>query len=78
MIPKIVSKILILVVVEIINTMEIVSHPISRNYIETTMQPAHHLTDDISKAQKILGYQPQISLLESLKQEWFWIHSLYI
>jgi nucleoside-diphosphate-sugar epimerase len=31
----------------------------------------------VSKAQKILGYQPQVALEEGLRREWEWIQSLY-
>ncbi|MFM6278003.1 MAG: UDP-glucose 4-epimerase, partial [Dolichospermum sp.] len=31
----------------------------------------------VSKARKILNYQPQVSLRNGLTQEWEWLKSLY-
>ena len=56
---------------------EIVGHPIRRNHIEKAMGDARHTAADISKAQRILGYQPQVSLKEGLTQEWYWVNLLY-
>jgi UDP-glucose 4-epimerase len=41
------------------------------------MGDARHTAADVSKAQQLLGYQPQISLKDGLLQEWHWIQSLY-
>lgn len=66
------------VLTEVIDTMEkVVGSPIQRNHIETARGDARHTAADVSKAQKIIGYQPQVSLLEGLTQEWHWIKSLY-
>ncbi|MBL1202550.1 MAG: NAD-dependent epimerase/dehydratase family protein [Nostoc sp. GBBB01] len=66
------------VLAEVLDTIEqIVGKPIKRNYIEKAMGDARHTAADISKAQKLLGYQPQVSLTEGLTQEWQWIKSLY-
>ncbi|MFN6499184.1 MAG: NAD-dependent epimerase/dehydratase family protein [Nostoc sp. DedQUE01] len=66
------------VLAEVLDTIEqIVGKPIKRNYIEKAMGDARHTAADISKAQKILGYQPQVSLTEGLTKEWEWIKSLY-
>ena len=66
------------VLVDVLDTMEgIVGRPIRRNYVEKAMGDARHTAADVSKARKILGYQPQVSLAEGLKQEWEWIQSLY-
>ncbi len=66
------------VLAEVLDTIEqIVGKPIKRNHIEKAMGDARHTAADISKAQKILGYQPQVSLTEGLTQEWQWIKSLY-
>jgi nucleoside-diphosphate-sugar epimerase len=66
------------VLAEVIDTMEqVVNRPIRRNHIEKAMGDARHTAADVTKANKILGYQPQVSLREGLKQEWEWIQSLY-
>ncbi|HLO51737.1 MAG TPA: NAD-dependent epimerase/dehydratase family protein [Kamptonema sp.] len=66
------------VLAEVIKTMEkIVDRPIHIKFIETAMGDARHTSADTSKAEKIIGYQPQVSLVEGLTQEWQWIQSLY-
>ncbi|MGD1809408.1 NAD-dependent epimerase/dehydratase family protein [Dapis sp. BLCC M126] len=66
------------VLAEVINMMEeIVGHPIKRNFVEKARGDARHTSADVSKAQKILGYQPQVSLKEGLQREWEWVQSLY-
>ncbi|MBD2597418.1 UDP-glucose 4-epimerase [Nostoc sp. MBR 210] len=66
------------VLTEVLDTMaEIVGQPIKKNYIEKAMGDARHTAADISQAQKILGYQPQVSLREGLTQEWRWVKGLY-
>lgn len=66
------------VLTEVIDTMAaIVGQPIQREYIETAIGDARHTSADVSKAQKILGYQPQVTLRDGLRQEWDWIRSLY-
>lgn len=63
---------------EVLDTMEeIVGKPIKRNHIEKAMGDARHTAADVSKARRILSYQPQISLREGLTQEWYWVKSLY-
>jgi nucleoside-diphosphate-sugar epimerase len=66
------------VLAEVLDTMEeIVGKPIKKNYIEKAMGDARHTAADVSKAIKILGYQPQVSLYKGLTQEWQWVKSLY-
>ncbi|MDD1418381.1 NAD-dependent epimerase/dehydratase family protein [Dolichospermum sp. ST_sed1] len=66
------------VLTEVLDTMEeIVGKPIKRNHIEKAMGDARHTAADVSKARRILGYQPQVSLKEGLFQEWEFIKSLY-
>jgi nucleoside-diphosphate-sugar epimerase len=66
------------VLTEVLDTMEeIVGQPIKRNHIEKAMGDARHTAADVSKARKILGYQPQVSLREGLRQEWEWVKGLY-
>lgn len=62
---------------KIIDTMEqIVGRPIRKNYLEAAMGDARHTAADVSKARKILGYEPKVSLAEGLQQEWEWIQRL--
>lgn len=66
------------VLTEVLDTMErVVGQPIRRNHIEAAMGDARHTAADVSKAQKLLGYQPQVSLAEGLAREWEWIKALY-
>lgn len=63
---------------DVLATMEqIVGHPIERNYHATARGDARHTGAETTKAQKILGYQPQVSLAAGLQQEWEWVQSLY-
>jgi len=65
------------VLTEVLETMEkIVGCSIRRNHIEAAIGDARHTAADVSKAQSILGYQPQVSLIDGLTEEWLWIHSL--
>lgn len=65
------------ILAEVLDTIaEIVGKPIKRNYIEKAMGDARHTAADISKARKILGYQPQVSLRDGLTQEWQWVKKL--
>ncbi|MEO0013443.1 MAG: hypothetical protein RLZZ535_1832 [Cyanobacteriota bacterium] len=65
--------------IELLDMMEqVMGLPIERNYLENAVGDARHTSADISKAQKMLGYVPQVSLLEGLTQEWQWIQSLYV
>ncbi|KAM3099774.1 NAD-dependent epimerase/dehydratase family protein [Phormidesmis sp. 146-35] len=66
------------VLTEVIDTMEqIVGRPIRRDHIEKAMGDARHTAADVSKAQRILGYQPQVSLVDGLTKEWEWVKGLY-
>ncbi|MCV3215084.1 NAD-dependent epimerase/dehydratase family protein [Plectonema radiosum NIES-515] len=63
---------------EVLDTMEeIVGKRIQRNHIEKAMGDARHTAADVSKARRILGYQPKVSLREGLIQEWEWVKALY-
>jgi nucleoside-diphosphate-sugar epimerase len=66
------------VLTDVIDTMEaIVGRPIRRQHIEKAMGDARHTAADVSKAQRILGYDPQVSLKEGLAREWEWIQTVY-
>ncbi|WP_159790599.1 NAD-dependent epimerase/dehydratase family protein [Sodalinema gerasimenkoae] len=56
---------------------EIVGKPIPINYMESSKGDARHTSADVSKAQQILSYQPQVSLQEGLRHEWEWLQQLY-
>jgi nucleoside-diphosphate-sugar epimerase len=63
---------------DVLKTMEkVVGKPIKRNHIEKAMGDARHTAADISKAQKLMGWQPQVPLTEGLTQEWHWVKNLY-
>lgn len=63
---------------EVIHTMEnIVDRPIRINYLKSGIGDARDTSADVSQAQKILGYQAQVSLKEGLIQEGEWVQSLY-
>ncbi|NJM21452.1 MAG: NAD-dependent epimerase/dehydratase family protein [Richelia sp. SL_2_1] len=63
---------------EVLETMEeIVGKPIKRNHVEKAMGDARHTAADVSKAQRILGYQPSVNLREGLTREWEWVKGLY-
>jgi UDP-glucose 4-epimerase len=55
----------------------IVDRPIRIHYLESSKGDARDTSADVSKAQKILGYQAQVYLREGLRQEWEWVQSLY-
>ena len=65
--------------IELLDLMEkVMGQPIKRNYLANAVGDARHTSADITKAQKILGYIPKVSLLEGLTQEWYWIKDLYV
>ena len=64
--------------IELLAMMEqVMGQPIRRNNLDNAVGDARHTSADISKAQKLLGYVPQVSLLAGLTQEWHWIKDLY-
>lgn len=63
---------------EVLTTLEdIMGQPLNRHHGENAKGDARHTGADIRKAQAILGYQPTISLMDGLTQQWNWIRSLY-
>lgn len=69
------SRVVLLEILDQID--QIVGFPLKRDYQEKAMGDARHTAADVTKAQKILGYQPKVSLKEGLEAEWQWIQSLY-
>jgi len=64
---------------EVLETMEeIIGKSIKKNYIQRAMGDARHTAADVSKAKRILSYQPSVSLREGLALEWEWVKNLYI
>lgn len=66
------------VLLDVLKTMEeIIGQPIKRSYLEFGLGDARHTAADVTKARSILGYNPQVSLMDGLTQEWQWLQSLY-
>jgi len=66
------------VLLDVLQAMEkITGQPIRRNYLDFGLGDARHTAADVSKARDLLGYNPQVSLLDGLAQEWQWLKSLY-
>ena len=66
------------VLADVLETMEqVVGKPIKKEYVAKAKGDARHTSADVTKAQKILGYNPQVPLEEGLKAEWEWIKNLY-
>ena len=64
--------------VELLEIMEqVIGRSIRKDYVEKAKGDARHTSADISKASKILGYAPQVSLKEGLTREWEWIQTIY-
>ncbi|MGF1495761.1 MAG: NAD-dependent epimerase/dehydratase family protein [Elainellaceae cyanobacterium] len=63
---------------DVIDAMEtIVGRPIRRQFTERARGDARHTGADVTKARQILGYDPNVSLMGGLAQEWDWIQSIY-
>ncbi|NJL56778.1 NAD-dependent epimerase/dehydratase family protein [bacterium] len=66
------------VLMDVLATMEeIVGQPIKRDHKGLAMGDARHTAADVSKARKILEYNPQVSLRDGLAKEWEWVQTLY-
>lgn len=64
--------------IELLEIMErVMGRSIRKNYVEKAKGDARHTSADISKANQILGYAPQVSLSEGLAREWEWIQTIY-
>ena len=63
---------------ELLDIMEqVIGRSIRKDYVEKAKGDARHTSADITKAKKILGYCPKVSLSEGLTREWEWIQSIY-
>lgn len=69
------SRITLIELLKMIET--VIDQPIKRNYLSQAVGDARHTSADITKAQQILGYNPQVSLQAGLTMEWEWIQPLY-
>lgn len=56
---------------------QIVGKPITRHYGDRARGDARHTSADVTKAQTILGYNPQVQLPEGLRKEWEWVQTVY-
>ncbi len=66
------------VLTEVLATMEqIIGQPIKREQVGVAMGDARHTAADVSKARRLLNYNPQVKLVEGLAREWEWIKALY-
>jgi nucleoside-diphosphate-sugar epimerase len=66
------------VLLDVLQAMEeITGQRIRRDYLDFGLGDARHTAADVSKARDLLGYNPQVSLLDGLAQEWQWLKSLY-
>jgi nucleoside-diphosphate-sugar epimerase len=69
------SRIVLSQVLEIMEA--VIGRPLRKNYIERAKGDARHTSADVTKATRLLGYSPRISLMEGLSLQWQWIESLY-
>lgn len=66
------------VLADVLKEMEaVIGHPIRKNYVERARGDARHTGADVSKARRILEYNPQVPLGEGLTKEWAWVQPLY-
>lgn len=62
--------------VEVIDVIdEIVGFPVERRFISPMKGDARHTAADISKAGRLLGYEPAVTLRKGLRNEWEWLSS---
>ena len=59
---------------EVLDVIEkVVGRPVERRFTDPMKGDARHTSADISKAQRLLGYAPAVSLDDGLRAEWEWI-----
>ena len=62
---------------DVIDKMEtITGKPITREYFSKATGDARDTSAEISKAQKLLGYSPEVDLATGLSREWEWMQKL--
>ena len=67
------------VLMDVLATMEkVIGQPIKKKFVGKARGDARHTSADISKAKRILQYNPQVSLAEGLTKEWEWVKPLYL
>jgi nucleoside-diphosphate-sugar epimerase len=65
------------VLTEVLDAIDsIVEAPLKRQHQGMAMGDARHTAADVSKARRILGYAPQVPLVEGLRQEWEWVQKI--
>ena len=66
------------ILMDVLAIMEkVIGQPLKKEFIGKARGDARHTSADVSKAKKILGYDPQVSLAEGLQKEWEWVQTLY-
>lgn len=66
------------VLMDVLNTIEeVTGKPLKKEFVDQARGDARHTSADISKAKKLLGYNPQVSLAEGLAKEWQWLKPFY-
>lgn len=66
------------VLMDVLNTIEeVTGKPLKKEFVDQARGDARHTSADISKAKKLLGYNPQVSLAEGLAKEWQWLEPFY-
>ncbi|NBD32743.1 MAG: NAD-dependent epimerase/dehydratase family protein [Cyanobacteria bacterium] len=64
---------------EVLEKMAVVTgRKIARNYFPQATGDARDTSADISQAQQLLGYNPQVDLRTGLTREWEWIQQYYL
>ena len=56
----------------------VIGRPLRKNYVERAKGDARHTSADVTKAARLLGYRPRISLMEGLIRQWQWLEPLYL
>lgn len=63
---------------EVLDTLDdLLPQPLRRQYGDPARGDARHTAADITKAQTLLGYRPQVALAEGLEAQWHWLKDRY-